>query len=132
MGGRVDVLGFTKHCVCPVCVRSYCGSLLRGSAPAELHRVVIVLPVIPITVPPSWQYKRVPEYLSRFGIRECSGGYPITPRRFWVPARTLENPIARKVPKYPFVLPARAVPPPLPCQVDTALTQKADVSTMQR
>ena len=34
------------------------------------------------------QYKRVLEYLSRYGIRSCLGGY-------LVPARTLANPIAR-------------------------------------
>ena len=33
-------------------------------------------------------YKRALEYLSRYGIRQCSGGYQ-------VPARTLANPIAR-------------------------------------
>ena len=34
------------------------------------------------------QYKRALEYLSRYGIHLCSGGY-------LVPARTLANPIAR-------------------------------------
>ena len=32
-----------------------------------------------------------------------------TPRRFWVPARTLANPIARYVLEYPFVLPQAAL-----------------------
>ena len=46
------------------------------------------------------EYKRVLEYASRYGMRECSA------RRVWVPARTLANPIARSVLEYPFVLPA--------------------------
>ena len=47
------------------------------------------------TARPCEQYKRVLEYLSRYGIRYCSGGYPNTGRRFWVPARILANPIVR-------------------------------------
>ena len=35
-----------------------------------------------------------------------AGGYLKTARRFWVPARTLANPIARYVLEYPFVLQA--------------------------
>ena len=64
----------------------------------EVHVVFAYFPVRYMTKPPiEWaipqvhatpQYKRVLEYLSRYGIRSCSGGY-------LVPARALANPIAR-------------------------------------
>ena len=53
------------------------GRLTMGFANVRAGTRVIMLVLVQAT-PPAPQYKRVLEYLSRYGIRVCSGGYSST------------------------------------------------------